>query len=169
MGLGAEGGDRREPPRKAPGRPRATSSTLSARRTPISMRPGLCSLAAQRFRATRYQQEALRIGAGIMGAETVDAGGSRILVAGPWATAFPYSVNPSYFSPRTFALLADASGQSGWQALTTSSYAVVRSLTSGGPALPPDWTVLDAAGTAHPSAAAGDWPQRRGRFSGLPA
>jgi len=103
------------------------------------------------------------------GGGDVDAGGSRILVAGPWATAFPYSVNPSYFSPRTFALLADASGQSGWQALTTSSYAVVRSLTSGGPALPPDWTVLDAAGTAHPSAAAGDWPQRRGRFSGLPA
>jgi hypothetical protein len=93
----------------------------------------------------------LRIAGGILGAETVDATGRPTLVAGPWATAPPRYVNPSYFSPAGFAALRRASGDPRWDSLAASSREVLARLTARGPGLPPDWAVLDAGGTAHPA------------------
>jgi endoglucanase len=107
-------------------------------------------VAADRFGVAAYRQEGLRIGGGVLGAETVDAAGP-VLVAGPWATAAPRYVNPSYFSPGAFAALRRASGQRGWDSLLVSSQEVLGQLAAGGPGLPPDWAVLDSGGTAHPA------------------
>lgn len=108
-------------------------------------------VAADRFGVAGYRHEALRIADGILGAETVDAAGRPTLVAGPWATAAPRYVNPSYFSPAGFAALRRASGQPRWDSLAASSREVLGQLTGSGPGLPPDWAVLDAGGTAHPA------------------
>ena len=111
-------------------------------------------LAAQRFGQAAYRQEGLRMGQSVLSAETVQAGAQQALVAGPWAQTPPWYVDPSYFSPRTFALLAATSGDPRWAALTSSSYRLLHQL-SAAPGLPADWGILDAGGTAHPSAAPG--------------
>lgn len=108
-------------------------------------------LASQRFGAPAYHQEALRIGAAVLAAETVSAGGRPVLVAGPWATNAPRYVNPSYFSPRAYAELKAASGQGPWDSLEASSAAIFRQVAAASPGLPPDWALLDSSGTAHPS------------------
>jgi endo-1,4-beta-D-glucanase Y len=108
-------------------------------------------VAADRFGVAGYRHEALRIAEGILGAETVDAAGRPLLVAGPWATTPPRYVNPSYVSPAGFAALRRASGQGRWDSLAASGREVLGQLTASGPGLPPDWAVLDAGGTVHPS------------------
>lgn len=108
-------------------------------------------VAADRFGVAGYRHEALRIADGILGAETVDVAGRPTLVAGSWATAPPRYVNPSYVSPAGFAALGRTSGQARWASLAASSREVLGELTATGPGLPPDWAVLDAAGTAHPA------------------
>jgi endoglucanase len=112
-------------------------------------------IAADRFGVAGYRHEALYIADGILGAETIDAAGRPTLVAGPWATAPPRYVNPSYFSPADFAALRRASGQPRWDSLAASSREVLGQLTASGPGLPPDWAVLDADGTAHPASPPG--------------
>ena len=61
-------------------------------------------VAAGRFHRPAYRAAALRIGRGILASETARVGGKLVLVAGPWARAQAI-VNPSYFAPRTLALL----------------------------------------------------------------
>ena len=47
------------------------------------------------------------MGQAILQHETAEFDGAPMLVAGPWARRNPVTVNPSYFSPATFAALGD--------------------------------------------------------------
>ena len=64
--------------------------------------------ASCRFKKSGYKQEALDLGKAILDHETSSFQGSPVLVAGPWARKDPITLNPSYFSPATFAALGDA-------------------------------------------------------------
>ena len=46
-----------------------------------------------------------------------------VLTAGPWAISPTVIVNPSYFSPATYAALRAASGDGRWGGLAASSHA----------------------------------------------
>jgi endoglucanase len=110
-------------------------------------------LAAQRFRQPRYLGEGLRVARPILAEETVVLrGGTRVLVAGPWARSAPHVVNPSYFAPSSFAVLGEATGDPRWRALVRSSRQLVGRLTDGPPSLPPDWAQLDDDGALRPRA-----------------
>ena len=112
-------------------------------------------LAAERFGEPAYRLEALRIAKAIREHETGAAGGRPILVAGPWARqAGLLVINPSYFHTRVFQQLGAATGDAWWQALSDSSYDLVQALLAHG-GLPPDWAVVDAAGTVSPAGAPG--------------
>jgi endoglucanase len=102
-------------------------------------------VAARRFDAPRYRRAALRIGRAILRSETATVAGRLVLVAGPWARPQAI-VDPSYFAPRTFELLAAASGDPRWRALERSSVAIVAALQGHRSGLAPDWARATAAG-----------------------
>ncbi|HEX2027760.1 MAG TPA: glycosyl hydrolase family 8, partial [Nitriliruptorales bacterium] len=78
------------------------------------------------------------------------------LVAGPWAaTDAPFTLNPSYFSPRAFGLLASATERPAWSDLQASAYEVVDRLTATQVALPPDWARVEPSGEVRASPAPG--------------
>jgi len=111
-------------------------------------------LAAQRFGEPAYRREALRIGAAVLAQETAATPGWTMLVAGPWARE-SLTVNPSYFAPRAYAALANASGDRRWEALQRSSREVMAGLTTDPPRLPPDWARVES-GEVTAIAAPGD-------------
>lgn len=102
-------------------------------------------VAATRFDDTAYRAEGLRIGAAILDSETVEVNGEPVLVAGPWARANPPTIDPSYFDPRAYSLLAAMSGDPRWQQLLASSRGLLDQLSSTSP-LPPDWASVRATG-----------------------
>jgi endoglucanase len=69
--------------------------------------------------------------------------GSPVLTAGPWAITPTTIVNPSYFSPATFAALRAATGDARWNSLAVSSRSITNSLMPAPGRLPPDWARLD--------------------------
>ena len=76
--------------------------------------------------------------------ETVqDSSGRPVLVAGPWATSDPVTVNPSYLMPSVFSELGTLTHDHRWSALATSSIDLVAGLTHDGQLLPADWTRLE--------------------------
>ena len=80
-------------------------------------------VAACRFHRPSLRQEALALGNAIMRIEVGSASfqGAPVLTAGPWAiTPPPVTVNPSYFSPASFAALRAASKDPRWGGLATS-------------------------------------------------
>ena len=87
--------------------------------------------------------------------EVVEAAGSPVLAAGPWAVASGI-VNPSYWMPAVFERLAAATGDGTWSGLAESSVALVRAATDDGRLLPPDWARLEEPGSSL-------WRTRRGR------
>ena len=96
------------------------------------------ALASRRFGSPAYRAAAVRIARGVMRSETSQTSGKLVLLAGPWAKSQTI-VNPSYFSPRSYALLGRLTGDSRWSALASSSRRLTDRLTAKSPALPPNW------------------------------
>lgn len=99
-------------------------------------------VAACRFHRPALRAEALALARAIMAKETASVRGAQVLTAGPWAVKEPVTVNPSYFSPATFAALAAATGDGRWGSLSASSRAIVGKLLRRRSPLPPDWAQL---------------------------
>jgi len=100
-------------------------------------------LAADRFGVDRYRRDGLRLATGIVQRETASSDAGLLLLAGPWADyGSRLVVNPSYFAPRTYAVLAKATRDGRWRRLAASSRAVVSDLQSGGTLLPPNWAIV---------------------------
>lgn len=112
-------------------------------------------LAARRFGDRAYRVECLTLASAILEHETVSLGGRSVLVAGDWATTFPATVDPSYFSPAAFTALGRASGDPRWGQLRRTSRAILAQLTDRPPGLAPDWASVEPDGTAHPTAPPG--------------
>jgi endo-1,4-beta-D-glucanase Y len=74
-------------------------------------------------------------------------GSGLVLTGGSWTATSPATVNPSYFSPRSEQLMGSVSGDPRWAELSRTQRAVGWQLVGTG-LLPPDWTTVDAAGTA---------------------
>jgi endoglucanase len=64
------------------------------------------AVAGARFGSDEYRAAAARLAAGIRGVEVGTVGDTPYLLPGPWANSGPpYRYNPSYVSPRAFAIL----------------------------------------------------------------
>jgi endoglucanase len=100
-------------------------------------------LAACRFHEPALRQQALALGNAILTVEVASSQGAPVLTAGPWALTPPITIDPSYFSPATFAALGAASGDPRWAQLAASSRAITSTLMSGSSRLPPDWARLE--------------------------
>jgi endoglucanase len=99
-------------------------------------------VAADRFGDPDYLAEGVRLGDAILEHSTVRVGDRLVLLPGPWAReSTPYVINPSYFAPRTFALLERASGDDRWGQLADSARDIVGRFTERA-MLVPDWAVL---------------------------
>ena len=96
------------------------------------------------------------LGSHILDQLTVATRLGRILLPGKWAAASqPYTYNPSYSSPVSYAVLGTSSNDPRWAELAKGSAAVSKSLLRSA-SLPPDWAQVATDGTVHPSAAPGD-------------
>ena len=101
-------------------------------------------VASCRFNQPDKRQEALELGKAIQDKETAEVDGKPVLTAGPWANNEPQTINPSYFSPATFAALGKASGDDGgWGNLSASSRTITGQLMTASSPLPPDWAKLE--------------------------
>ena len=102
-------------------------------------------IAAQRYHAPAYHDQALSLLAQIWDVEVMDVGGRLLPLPGPWARGKdPVPLNPSYllmFAWRSFAL-ADPSHP--WASLIDPSYALLAELMADDQ-LPPDWVYLSAS------------------------
>jgi endo-1,4-beta-D-glucanase Y len=109
------------------------------------------ALAADRFGEPGYRRDAARIAAAVVDHETAGPKDSPTLVAGPWATSRPQAVNPSYFSPRAFGVLARLSDAEVYAKLAASSRRILSRLVGNPLPLPPDWAKLRRNGKVKPS------------------
>jgi endoglucanase len=102
-------------------------------------------VAACRFHRPALRQEGLQLGNSIMRVEVGSAAfqGAPVLTAGPWAVTPPVTVDPSYFSPATFAALRAASGDGRWSSLAASSRSITSELMPAPGRLPPDWARIE--------------------------
>ncbi|MCV7301091.1 glycoside hydrolase [Mycobacterium barrassiae] len=125
-------------------------------------------LAGNRFEDNGLAEDGKQLGRHILDAESIPVGGrtapseqvvvpGRMVVAGNWATAPPFSVNPGYFSPRAELELFQVSADQRWREISRSQRVLSWQLIGGG-ALPPDWAVVDEAGHAVPMPAPGGGP-----------
>jgi endoglucanase len=105
-------------------------------------------LAARRFGDRGYRVEGLALANAILEHETVSLDGRSVLVAGDWATTFPATVDPSYFSPAAFAALGRVSGDPRWGQLRQTSQAILAQLTDRPTGLAPDWASVEPDGSA---------------------
>jgi endoglucanase len=96
-------------------------------------------VASCRFKRSELKNDALELGKTILANETASFQGSPVLVGGPWARKDPIVVNPSYFSPATFAALATATNQGEWGSLSATGRSVTELLMPDEGSLPPDW------------------------------
>ena len=99
-------------------------------------------VASCRFKRPALRDEALGVGQAIVDKQTASVDGSPVLVAGPWARREPITINPSYFSPATFAALQAATGDGQWGSLSASARSVTGDLMQPSTPLPPDWAQL---------------------------
>jgi endoglucanase len=120
-------------------------------------------VAACRFQRPALRQEATALGNAIMQVEVTSSQGQPVLTAGPWAVTPPVTVNPSYFSPATFAALGAATHDGAWSGLATSSRSITNTLMPAPSRLPPDWARLEG-GKPIPIGSPSD-PQARPLFS----
>lgn len=102
-------------------------------------------IAACRFNRPSLRQEAIQLGDSILRVEVGSASfqGAPVLTAGPWAITPTVILDPSYFSPATYAALRAASGDNRWGSLATSSRAITSKLMPAPGRLPPDWARLE--------------------------
>jgi endo-1,4-beta-D-glucanase Y len=96
-------------------------------------------VASCRFKRDDLRDEALKLGEAILVNETASFQGSPVLVGGPWARKDPIVLNPSYFSPATFAALATATNDGRWGSLSATGRSVTEILMPDEGSLPPDW------------------------------
>ncbi|MBJ7470156.1 MAG: hypothetical protein JHD16_02600 [Solirubrobacteraceae bacterium] len=120
-------------------------------------------LASERWDVPAYRTAALEIGNSILLRETIDVAKRKVLVAGPWARTSPAVVNPSYFSPRAYDALFEATGDRRWQELQDTSLEIIDGLTTNSPSLPPDWARVHGTQVV-PSYQPGD-PSKGVRFA----
>ena len=107
-----------------------------------------------RFDRPGLRKEALELADAFMANETASFQGADVLVAGPWARKDPIVVNPSYFSPATFAALGTASGDGRWGSMSATSRTVTDLLMQPSTPLPPDWARVEGDNvvpTGHPA------------------
>lgn len=118
-------------------------------------------LAAERWGAAAYRDQARGLLGAIWEAEVAQVGPWTLLLPGPWAMGQdPVRLNPSYFLPFAFRAFAAEDPAHDWMALVDGSYGLLGALMPIG-RLPPDWLHLDpATGTrlADPADAPPDSP-----------
>ncbi len=113
-------------------------------------------LAGESFDDARYTDEGARLAQAILDHETIESeDGDLLLMAGPWARAEGPAINPSYFSPPAFTVLAEETGDPRWDDLADSSRRHVEALLAE-IALPPDWAVLEDGRRLVPATPPGD-------------
>jgi endoglucanase len=107
-------------------------------------------LAGSTFDRPDLTTSGVDLGTDVLDEMTVSTDVGRILLPGPWAMgAGPWSYNPSYASPATFAQLGEASGDPRWAELEAGSRAVTTNILSS-TALPSDWAQVRQDGTTVP-------------------
>jgi endoglucanase len=102
-------------------------------------------VASCRFKRSELRDEAVQLGNAILANETASFQGSPVLVAGPWARKDPITLNPSYFSPATFAAFGTETGDGKWGSLSASGRSVTELLMPSEGSLPPDWASVKGA------------------------
>jgi endoglucanase len=102
-------------------------------------------VAACRFHRPSLRQEGVDLAGAILRSEVATVDGTPVLTAGSWAVNPPVTLNPSYFSPATYAALSSASHNGQWDRLATSSRSITAKLMPGPGRLPPDWAQLHGA------------------------
>jgi endoglucanase len=102
-------------------------------------------VAGCRFKRPGLRQEGVQLGEAVMRIETTPLNGNPVLVAGPWAITPKVVLNPSYFSPATYAALRSASGDRRWDGMATTSRALASALMRPPNRLPPDWATLQGS------------------------
>jgi endoglucanase len=102
-------------------------------------------VASCRFKRPELRDEGLKLAAAILAEETASFQGSPVLVAGPWARKNPITLNPSYFSPATFAVLGTATSNGQWGSLSATARSVTELLMPSEGSLPPDWASVKGA------------------------
>jgi endoglucanase len=113
-------------------------------------------LAARRFAAPADRGAGLRLARAILARETTTIAGIRVLLAGPWGVGrHPAPVNPSYWAPHTFELLAKATGDARFGALEQGALRLASALTSSAPHLPSDWAAVAPSGAITPTSIPG--------------
>jgi len=112
-------------------------------------------LAGERWANSRWTAQGRGYASAVLANETVELGGQRWLVAGPWSKTSPLYLNPSYFDPAAFALLGRNGGDSRWAAVASSSLAALAADTGDGRRLPSDWAQVDDSGRVQASAPPG--------------
>ncbi|MBV8431067.1 MAG: hypothetical protein JO244_07895 [Solirubrobacterales bacterium] len=108
-------------------------------------------LAGARFHVRAYRQGGLALARSILAHETERLGGSLVLLAGSWARR-PAFIDPGYWAPRTFELLAAATHDKRYALLEQGAVRLAGELTANPPHLPPDWATVSAAGVPQPIA-----------------
>jgi endo-1,4-beta-D-glucanase Y len=100
-------------------------------------------IGACRFHRPALRAQALRLANAVLKVEVTSVSGAPVLTAGPWAVSPTITLDPSYFSPATYAALGAASGDRRWAELAASSRAITSELMSGASRLPPDWARIE--------------------------
>ena len=122
-------------------------------------------VAADEFDDPALRADGVALGTAVMDHETVAVPDGRVLLAGSWTLDGnpdgPWAFNPSYVSPVTTSMLAEATGDPRWAALEVGSRAAVAALVDD-TQLPPNWAQIDADGTVRPVAGPDGTPVQYG-------
>jgi endoglucanase len=100
-------------------------------------------VAGCRFKRPALREQGVALGNDIMRVEVTSVGGAPVLTAGPWAVTPPVTVDPSYFSPATYAALQAASGDNRWAMVAATSLSITSTLMQAPSRLPPDWARIE--------------------------
>ena len=100
--------------------------------------------AADRFRVAAYRRSGVALARAVLAYESVRTPAGPVVVAGPWATTSPATVNPSYVVAGTASYLAAATGDRRWTAVAAATATLDRELADRY-ALPPDWATVAAS------------------------
>jgi endoglucanase len=111
-------------------------------------------LAGSEWGESRYTAAGKTMASAILEHETATTDLGTILLPGPWADSEPYRYDASYASPAAFEVLAKATGDDRWTALSAGSRAVTAAVLDESD-LPSDWSQVHADGSVDPMPATG--------------
>jgi endo-1,4-beta-D-glucanase Y len=100
-------------------------------------------VASCRFHNRTLRDQGLALAKAIMSVEVASVGGTPVLTAGPWAVTPPATIDPSYFSPASYALIRSLSHDNRWNELARSSRSITGTLMTPRTPLPPDWARME--------------------------